>query len=346
MKAAVYYGVRDVRVEETDTPKAGRGEVVVRVLRCAVCGTDKRIYLYGQKNVVPPAVVGHEIVGIVAELGEGVAAPEPGTKVIVATVVGCGDCLYCRREQYNLCESFTALGYDHPGGFAEYMKVPARAVAQGNVIPIPEDVDPDHAALIEPLSCVLNGQEYLNAQPGDRALVFGAGPIGLMHAGALKAKGCEPVMVADVAIERLEYVKTLGVGVPVHTTGDDAVAQILEAAGGEKFDVIVTACSVKAVQGHALDLARKKARISFFAGVPKDDPVLPVDTNRIHYNELSVFGAFASNLGHYRLALEMVARGDIPAGRFVTHKFKLDDIRRAYETIESGRGIKILVDCE
>ena len=346
MKAAVYYGIKDVRVEEIERPSAGPGEVVVRVLRCAVCGTDKRIYRHGQKNVVPPAVTGHEIVGIVDEIGEDVTGVELGAKVVVATPVGCGECIYCEREQYNLCESFTALGYDHQGGFAEYMKIPAAAVAQGSIIEIPQDLDPDHAALIEPLSCVLNGQEYVAAQPGDRAVVFGAGPIGLMHAAALKAKGCHPVLVADISAERLNYVTDFDVGTPVNTTDGDVVETVLEAGGGEKFDVIITACSVKAIQDVALRLARKKARVSFFAGIPKDDPVLPIDTNHLHYNEISVFGAFASNLRHYREAAEMVARGDLPADKFITHVFKLDDITKAFEIIEAGQGIKVVIDCE
>lgn len=346
MKAAVYYGIKDVRVEEIEKPTAGPGEVVVRVLRCAVCGTDKRIYLHGQKNVVPPAVTGHEIVGIVDEIGEGVTGVELGKKVVVATPVGCGKCIYCEREQYNLCESFTALGYDHQGGFAEYMKIPAAAVAQGSIIEIPADLDPNHAALIEPLSCVLNGQEYVNAQPGDRAVVFGAGPIGLMHAAALKAKGCEPVLVADISAERLSYVTDFGIGTPVNTSEGDVVETVLAAGGGEKFDVIITACSVKAIQDVALQLARKKARVSFFAGIPKDDPILPIDTNHLHYNEISVFGAFASNLRHYTEAAEMVARGDLPADKFVTHTFKLDDITKAFAIIEAGQGIKVVIDCE
>jgi L-iditol 2-dehydrogenase len=346
MKAAVYHGIRDVRIEDIPAPEAGPGEVVLRILRCAVCGTDKRIYLHGQKNVVPPTVTGHEIVGRVDQLGEGVDGPPVGTKVIVATPVGCGTCIYCRREQYNLCEDIKPLGYDYAGGFAERMKVPAQAVAQGNIIPIDESLDPDHAALIEPLSCVLNGQEYLNAQAGDRALVFGAGPIGLMHAGVLKARGCEPVLVADVSAERLDYVAELGVGTAIQTGTDDPCDLILEAAGGEKFDVIVTACSVKAVQAYALRLARKKARVSFFAGIPKDDPVLPIDTNHLHYNEISLFGAFASNNRHYAEAAGIVARGEIPSAKFVTHTFPLDDIVKGFETVEKGQGIKVVIDCE
>jgi L-iditol 2-dehydrogenase len=346
MKAAVFHAPRDVRIEEVPQPTAGKGEVVLRVLRCAVCGTDKRIFTHGQKNVVPPAVTGHEIVGVVHEVGAGVTKVTAGQRVIVATVIGCGKCVYCKRKQYNLCETFTALGYDYAGGFAEFVKIPAKAVKQGNIIPIPEGMNPDRAALIEPLSCVLNGQEYLAPKKGDRAVVIGAGPIGLMHAGCLKAAGCSIVVVADVSDERLSYVRDFGLGVAVNTSGGDAVKKILEAAGGEKFDVAITACSVKAAQADAIALVRKKARVSFFAGIPKDDPIVPIDTNNLHYNEISLFGAFASNLRHYKLALEMVARDDLPWDRFVTHKFKLSEMVKAYAIIEAGQGIKTVIDCE
>jgi L-iditol 2-dehydrogenase len=346
MKAAVYYAPEDVRVEDVPKPEAGAGEVLLRVLRCAVCGTDKRIFLHGQKNVVPPTITGHEIVAEIAALGEGVSGLEVGKRCIVVTAVGCGKCIYCSREQYNLCEDFKALGYDYKGGFAEYAVVPAAAVAQGNVIVIPDDMDADRAALVEPLSCCLNGQEYLGPQEGERALVFGAGPIGMMHAGILTARKCAPVIVADVSAERLAFVEEFGIGQPVQTGAGDPVEQILSESGGEKFDVIVTACSVKAVQDAALRLARKKARVSFFAGIPKDDPVLAIDTNHLHYNEISVFGAFASTVRHYHQALEMVKRADLPWDRFVTHKFKLDEITRAFEVIAAGQGIKVVIDCE
>ena len=347
MKAAVYYGPRDVRIEAVPMPSPGPGEVVLRVLCCAVCGTDKRIFTHGQKNVVPPAITGHEIVGTVHEIGPGVdGGLKTGQKVIVATVVGCVKCIYCQRKQYNLCDAFTALGYDYAGGFAEYVKVPAAAVAQGNVIPIPASMSAERAALIEPLSCCLNGQEYLAAQAGDRGVVFGAGPIGMMHASILKARGCAPVIVTDVSAERLAYVREFGLGEPVDTAGADAVERVLAAAGGEKFDIAITATAVKPVQADALKLVRKKARVCFFAGIPKDDPILGIDTNFIHYNEISVFGCFASNLRHYHQALAMVSRNDLPWERFLTHRFKLDDMVKAYGVMEAGQGIKILIDCE
>jgi len=317
------------------------------VLRCSVCGTDKRIFTHGQKNVVPPTITGHEIVGAVYETGSGVDGEiRIGRNVVVATVVGCGTCIYFRRKQYNLCDSFTALGYDYAGGFAEYVKIPAAAVAQGNIIPIPPGMSVERAALVEPLSCCLNGEEYLDAQPGDRALVFGAGPIGMMHAAILKDRGCDPVIVTDVSDERLAYVREFGLGRTVNTAGGNAVEKILEAAGGEKFDVALTANSVKSTQADALKLVRKKARVSFFAGIPKDDPVVPIDTNFIHYNEVSVFGCFASNLKHYHEALEMVSRDNLPWDRFLTHRFKLDDMVKAFAVIEAGQGIKTVIDCE
>ena len=347
MRAAVFYGPRDVRIEDVPKPGVGAGEIVLRVLRCAVCGTDKRIYTHGQKNVAPPAITGHEIVGTVHEIGSNVdGGLHLGQRAIVATVVGCGKCIYCKRKQYNLCDSFTAVGYEHAGGFAEYIRIPAAAVAQGNVIPIPNSMSVERAALIEPLSCVLNGQEYLSAQPGDRAVVFGSGPIGLMHASILKARGCGPVLVSDVSQERLDYVREFGVGLPVNTSAGDAVRRIMEAGGEEKFDVAIVACSVKAAQADALKLVRKKARVSFFAGVPKDDPVLGIDTNLIHYNEISVFGCFASNLRHYHQALEMVSRDDLPWDRFLTHSFKLQEMVKAYAVVEAGQGIKTVINCQ
>jgi L-iditol 2-dehydrogenase len=347
MKAAVYYGPRDVRVETVPKPAAGPGEVVLRVLRCSVCGTDKRIFTHGQKNVVPPAITGHEIVGTVDKVGSGVGAGLAiGQRVVVATVVGCGKCIYCRRKQYNLCDIFTALGYDYAGGFAEYVKIPAAAVAQGNIIPVPASVSVERAALVEPLSCCLNGQEYLNAQPGDRALVLGAGPIGLMHAAILKSRGCDLVIVTDVSDERLTYVREFGLGQSVNTSGDNGVEKTLQAAGGEKFDVALTANSVKATQPDALKLVRKKARVCFFAGIPKDDPVVPIDTNAIHYNEISIYGCFASNLQHYHQALEIVSRNDLPWDRFITHRFPLGEIVKAFAVIEAGQGIKTIIDTE
>jgi len=347
MKAAVYYGPRDVRVETVPKPAAGPGEVVLRVLRCSVCGTDKRIFTHGQKNVVPPTITGHEIVGTVSEVGSGVGAGIAiGQRVVVATVVGCGKCVYCRRKQYNLCDSFTALGYDYAGGFAEYVKIPAAAVAQGNIIPIPANMAVERAALVEPLSCCLNGEEYVNAQPGDRALVFGSGPIGLMHAAILKSRGCSAVIVTDISDERLAYVREFGLGQTVNTSGASSVEKILEAAGGEKFDVALTANSVKSTQSDALKLVRKKGRVCFFAGIPKDDPVVGIDTNAIHYNEISLYGCFASNLQHYHQALAMVSRDDLPWDRFITHRFPLADMVKAFAVIEAGQGIKTIINTE
>jgi L-iditol 2-dehydrogenase len=167
-----------------------------------------------------------------------------------------------------------------------------------------------------------------------------------MHASSLKARGATPVIVADVSQERLDYVTEFGLALTVNTSGGDAVNKILAAGGGEKFDIAITACSVKAAQADALKLVRKKGRISFFAGIPKDDPILPLDSNLIHYNEISIFGCFASNLKHYHEALAMVSRHDVPWERFLTHHFNLQDMVKAYAVVEAGQGIKSVINCE
>jgi len=167
-----------------------------------------------------------------------------------------------------------------------------------------------------------------------------------MCASILKAAGCTPIIVANRSQGRLEYVKEYGLGIPVSSAGDNAAEKILAAGGGEKFDIVVAACSAKSAQADALKLVRKKGRISFFAGIPKDDPIVPIDTNFIHYNEISVFGSFASNLQHYHQALAIVSRDDLPWESFLTHRFKLAEMVKAYAVIEAGQGIKTVIDCE
>ena len=279
MKAAVYYGPRDIRIESVPAPPRDRVKSSFECFAARCAAPTNASLRTDRRTLSRPPPRDTKSSGRFPKSAPEWTEDRSRADVVVATVIGCGHCIYCQRKQYNLCDSFTALGYDYAGGFAEYVKIPSAAVAQGNIIQVPAGMSLERAALVEPLSCCLNGQEYLNAQPGDRALVFGAGPIGLMHAAVLKARGCKPVIVTDISDERLSFVEEFGLGKSVNTAGGNAIEKILEAAGGEKFDVALTANSVKSTQADALKLVRKKARVCFFAGIPKDDPVLPIDTN-------------------------------------------------------------------
>ena len=197
MLAAVYHGPNDLRVEQVSVPKAGTGELVLRVATASICGTDLRI-LGGHHRMYPDGTIripGHEVVGTVAEIGAGLAGYALGQRVFVAPNMGCGHCRECVSGANNLCVNYDAIGITLDGGFAEYMRVPAQAVLQGNVMPIADDVDAAVAALVEPFACVLRGQNALHIQPGDVVLVIGAGPIGIMHTKLARARGAGPLQM-------------------------------------------------------------------------------------------------------------------------------------------------------
>jgi len=343
MKSAVYFGPEDIRIEEKEKPRCREGEILLRIRACAICGTDVRIYYHGQKNVVPPQVIGHEIAGIIEDFDDTVSGYERGDKVISVTSVGCGQCEFCREGRHNLCLDFKALGYHYPGGFSEYMIIPKEAVKQGNVIKIPEELAFEEAALIEPLSCCLNGEEYLNIKEGDTVVVFGAGPIGCMHVELAKSQGAERIILVDISRERLSLAERFSVDTFINSREEDVVAKVLSLTRNLGAEVIIVACSANVAQEESLRIVKKRGRISFFAGLPKDKPTISLDSNIIHYQEISLFGAFASYKKQYEKALSLVSSGRIEAGKFITNTIGLDELVQGMEITRSGQGLKVIV---
>lgn len=343
MKSAVYFGPEDIRIEEKEKPRCREGEVLLRVRACAICGTDVRIYYHGQKNVVPPQVIGHEIAGTIEDLGSAVKGCERGDRVILVTPVGCGRCEFCREGRHNLCLDFKALGYHYPGGFSEYMIIPSEAVNQGNLIKIPEALPFEEASLIEPLSCCLNGQEYLKIKEGDTVVVFGSGPIGCMHVELAKSQGAKKIILIDISEERLSLAERFSADNLISSRKEDVVTQVLSLTHNSGADVVITACSANTAQEKSLRIIKKRGRISFFAGLPKDKPTISLDSNIIHYKEISLFGAFASYKKQYEKALSLVSSGKIKAGKFITRTISLDQLVEGIELTRSGRGLKVIV---
>jgi len=346
MKAAIYLGPGKIEVKEVPTPKPKEGEILLKINTCAVCGTDVRIYYHGQANVKPPHIIGHEIAGTIEELGKGVQGFRKSEKVTSVTCVGCQKCKFCAQHLYNLCDTPRYLGYFYPGAFAEYMIIPKEAVDGGNIVKAPEKLSFPEISLVEPLSCVINGQDFLKVKKGDFAVVFGAGPIGCMHAEIARAAGASTVVLFDVSDSRLELAKRFAGITLLNSSKIDPVKKVMEMTGNCGADVIVVACGVNAVQEQAVAIAAKRARISMFAGLPKDNPYIKFDSNLIHYKEISVFGAFASNKEQYERALKLIASGKIDAKKFITNSFPLKDIVTAFETTKKGAGLKTVVTME
>jgi len=344
MRAALYLGPQNIQVTEVETPRPADGEVLVKVGACAICGTDLRIYKHGDARIKPPHIVGHEICGIVEKVGAGVTTVREGQKVVIVTPVGCGVCSFCRVGRHNLCVDFKAIGYHFPGGFAEHILIGARAVAQGNLLEAPASLSFEEGALVEPLSCCINGQEYLDIGFGDKVVIVGAGPIGAMHTELARRRGAETIILVEVAEERLKLARErFHADHYINGSLVKPVEAVKELTGGQGADVVIIACSAPPAVAQGLEMARKRARVSLFAGMPKDASEIKLNYNLIHYGELSVYGAFASSSTQYLQALSLIATGTIEAKRFITGVRPLGEIVAAIQEAGSMQGLKVIV---
>lgn len=346
MQAAVYHGPRDLRVEEVPEPTIGPGEVKLKVLRAGICGTDLRIYDGGHRKY-PAGTVripGHEVVGEIAEIGAEVRGYSVGQRVFVAPNVGCGHCRECVSGNNNRCAEYQAIGVTMDGAFADYVRIPASYVQQGNLMPVSEQVDPGVAAMIEPFACVLRGQESLHIMPGDVVLVVGAGPIGIMHVKLARLKGAGRVIVSDPSPQRAAQAVTLGADRAVNPTQEDLAAALADESEGRGADVIIVAAPVHAAQEQALQLAAIGGRINFFGGLPKDRPTINFDSNLVHYKELIVTATTACSTLDCRKTVAIVNSGRIDLTPIVSTVFPLTEAVDAVAAARGGSALKVVLD--
>lgn len=344
MLAARLHAPNDLRVEEVPTPRPGPGEVLLDIEMTTLCGTDLRL-ISGAKTagVRPGVIMGHEMAGRIAELGDGVDAVVPGLAVgqqaTVSIVVSCNRCAACLAGREHLCANLELFGYGIDGGFAEQVLVPARAVASGNVIVTPKDLTPKQLALSEPLSCVLNGAHQFNTQPGDTVVVLGAGPIGLLHAQLARYSGAGKVIVTNRSAGRRELAEELGATISVDPTSTDLDRVVRDATDGAGADVVIVAIGEPSLANQALQLAAIGGRVNYFAGFPKGSTAV-MDPNLIHYNELQVTGGSNARRKDVVDAVKLLANSAIDAEKIVSHTFALADFDKALEAVGNRVGVK------
>jgi L-iditol 2-dehydrogenase len=346
MLAAVYHGPNDLRVEQVPMPKIGKGEILVKVLSASICGTDLRIF-HGNHRMYAPGTVripGHEVVGTIAEIGEDVTGYTLGQRVFCAPNTGCGHCLQCITGNNNLCASYDAIGVTSDGGFAEFVRIPANSVRQGNVILLDEKVDSAVAALMEPFACVLRGQNALHMQPGETVLIIGAGPIGVMHIKLAKARGAGRVIVSEPIADRAEQAKRMGADRVVNPMTENLKEVLAQESQGRGADIVIVAAPVHAAQEAALDLAAISGRINFFGGLPKDKPTINFDSNLVHYKELVITATTACSTADCWQATQMVNSGLIDLSDVVSQRFPLKDAVQAFAAAEDRKSLKIVLE--
>lgn len=346
MKAAVLYAANQVEIAEIDKPKAGPGDLLIKVKAATICGTDGRI-ITGKKTkgVRYPSVIGHEFSGEIVEVGDGVTKFKCGDAVTVDPVIPCCSCVYCRTGKENVCLNRQAIGYEFDGAFAEYVRIPAIALTTGNVFPIPEGVSFDSAALAEPLACCINGQKNVGIKLGDTVVIIGAGPIGLMHIMLAKLSGATKIIVSELNEQRRKAALECGADLAIDSNKEDINEKIKMLTYGVGADVVIMAIGIPALTNQALSLVRKGGRVNLFAGF-STGATAEIDVNLIHYNEIIVTGASALSRDSYQTALTLISSGKIKTDKLITHRFKLEDAKEAFACALAGSAIKVLITDE
>lgn len=343
MKAARLYGIRDLRLDEIDVPSITENEVLLKVKSAAVCGTDIRMYKnsYAGIDEQHPRTLCHEFSGVIEKVGACVEGFDEGMRVSVAPNIGCGICNRCVRGDFHLCNKFTAFGINSDGAFAEYVVVPEKAVRQGNLMEMPENVSFDDAAINEALSCAYNGFLKCDIKPGDYVLIIGAGPIGIMHAKLALMAGAGKVFMNDLSADRLDASKQIDSRIVTYH-GNDLKKFVYENTD-EGLDVCITACPSPEVQQATLGLMDYGGRINFFGGLPKNKENVLINTNIIHYKQLIVTGSTRANITHFRQTLKFISDGVLDVSDLVTSKMPLSDIHKAFELAENAIGLKNVI---
>jgi L-iditol 2-dehydrogenase len=335
MTAAVLYGKEDLRLERVAVPQAGPGELVIRVGAALTCGTDLKVYRRGYHAMMlkPPIPFGHELAGVVAEVGAGVTAFREGDRVVALNSAPCDVCFFCRHGQQNLCEDLLF----NNGAYAEFIRIPARIVEK-NTLLVPDGVPLEHAALTEPLACVVRGLEESGAQAGDTMVVIGAGPIGLMFMHAAELAGVKVIAVVKRE-DQIAAAKVFGASsvVQIGAVEDVVAATRALTPDGRGADVVIEAVASPATWEWAVDMVRKGGVVNFFGGPPSGTKV-QLDTNRLHYGDITLKASFHHTPATCRTAFGLVTSGRFKSTEYITGRAGLDEVPAIFARMMSRDG--------
>ena len=340
MTAAVLYGKEDVKIEKVPIPPLEHGEVLVKVNVALTCGTDLKVFKrgYHARMIVPPALFGHELSGVIEEVGPGVRDFRRGMRVVALNSAPCGSCFYCRRHQENLCEDLLF----NNGAYAEYIRIPRRIV-ESNMLALPDDVSFESAAMTEPLACALRGLQETGADIGDTVTIVGAGPLGLMLMQVAKLSGCSVIAVVK-RDEQVSAAKRFGADDVVQITRTkDPVEAVVHLTEGRGSDVVIEAVGRPQAWQWSVDMVRRGGVANFFGGCASGTKV-ELDTNRLHYSEITLKATFHHTPETVRKAFALITEKKIKSTDYVTGEAPLSKLKQVLQQmLERGNQIKTAI---
>jgi L-iditol 2-dehydrogenase len=335
MTAAVLHGREDLRIEQVPMPIAGPGEIVVRVHAALTCGTDLKVYRrgYHARMLKPPIPFGHELAGTVHEAGKGFTGFRKGDRVVALNSAPCGECYYCLHGQENLCDNLLF----NNGAYAEYLHIPARIVAK-NTLRIPTGIPFEHAALTEALACVVRGLEECQPRKGDTIAVVGGGPIGLMFMHIAELYGLRVIAVVK-RDEQIAAARTFGASEVVQITAvPDPIAAVRALTPHSRgVDIAVEAVATPLAWQWAVDMVRKGGTVNFFGGCAAGTKV-ELDTNRLHYNNITLRASFHHTPEAARKAFDLIVSGRFRCSDTITSRAPLADLNRVFRRLMNRAG--------
>lgn len=335
MNAAILHGKEDIKIEKVPIPRVGAGEVLIKVQVALTCGTDLKVFRrgYHARMIQPPALFGHELAGTIEEVGEGVEDFAPGMRVVALNSAPCGECFFCRKSQPNLCEDLLF----NNGAYAEYIRIPRRIVEK-NMLRIPEHVSFEAAAMCEPLACVVHGLNEVSATAGDTIVVIGAGPIGLMFLQLAKLRGMNVIAVVK-RDEQVDDARRFGADQVMQISGvEDPIAAVRQLTPGRRgADVVVEAVGRPQTWQWAVDMVRKGGIVNFFGGCASGTKV-ELDTQRLHYSQITLKASFHHTPDAVRQAFTLIADNKVQSSDYVTGEAPLSALQEVLRKMSDRNG--------
>jgi len=334
----MYYNNRDVRLEEMPRPKIGPGEVLVRVIASGICGSDVMEWYRTRKA---PLVLGHEIAGEIAEIGEGVGRYKIGDRVFVSHHIPCNTCHYCLMGYHTACETLHTTNYD-PGGFAEYIRVPRLNVDRG-VFLLPGELSFEDGVFIEPLACVVRGQRVANLQAGQSVLILGSGISGLLHLLLARTLGAGRIIATDVSGYRLQKARTFGADAVLYAE-EDIPESVRQINNGRLADLVIVCTGAPVAFHQALKAVDRGGTILCFA-TTEPDVELSVPLNEFWRNEIKLMPSYGNSPLDATVAIELIRSGRVPVGKMITHRLPLDKAGFGFRLVaEGGESLKVVIE--